>query len=84
MKVPILSFLVACLCTPSAALSHFQEILPSEDVLVDGGPVTLDLVFTHPMDRGPVMDMAKPEKFGVKRGGTLTDLTDRLQENEVE
>ncbi|HEY6629943.1 MAG TPA: DUF4198 domain-containing protein, partial [Rhizobiaceae bacterium] len=47
-------------------------------------PVTLDLVFTHPMDRGPVMDMAKPEKFGVKRGGTLTDLTDRLQENEVE
>jgi len=84
MKAQVLSFLVACPCMPGTALAHFQQILPSEDVLVDGGQVTLDLAFTHPMDRGPAMDMAKPKKFGVKRGGTFTDLTDRLQEHEVD
>ena len=67
----------------SAAYGHFQEILPSDDVATDGGAVTLDLVFTHPMDGGPTMDMAKPERFGVKRGGEVTDLTNSLEERRI-
>ena len=35
-----------------AASAHFQEIIPSADVLPEGGPVTLDLVFTHPFEGG--------------------------------
>ena len=67
----------------SAAAAHFQTLIPSNDVPVEGGEVTLDLVFTHPMDRGPTMDMAKPRRFAVKRGNTITDLTSRLEERSV-
>ncbi len=52
----------------TAACAHFQRTHSSEDVVTEGGPVTLDLIFTHPMDRGPTMDMEKPKRFGVKRG----------------
>lgn len=61
------------------ASAHFQEILPSADVLPEGGPVTLDLVFTHPMEGGPVMEMKKPEVFGVLEHGKVSDLTATLQ-----
>lgn len=64
------------------AQAHFQEILPSADVLPEGGPITLDLVFTHPMDRGPTMEMVKPERFGMVRGGVATDLMPTLVERD--
>lgn len=63
---------------PGAA--HFQQILPSADVLPEGGTVTLDLVFTHPVEGGPVMPMARPAAAGVVFGGTQTDLTGALTE----
>lgn len=75
---------VCVFCLSSAAVAHFQELIPSDDVVADGGPVTLDLVFTHPMDGGPTMDMEKPQRFGVKRGDTVTDLTDRLEERKID
>ena len=66
------------------ALAHFQEIVPSADVLPDGGEVRLDLVFTHPMERGPVMEMARPQRVGVRRAGVTTDLTAALIETPVD
>lgn len=60
------------------ARAHFQQILPGADVLPEGGDVTLDLVFTHPFDRGPVMEMARPVRVGVLAGGAATDLTAAL------
>lgn len=60
------------------ALAHFQEILPSADVLPEGGPVELSLVFTHPMSGGPTMEMARPVRFGMKRGGEVVDLAGTL------
>lgn len=58
------------------ARAHFQELLPSTDTVVDQAQakVTLDLVFTHPMERGPVMQMARPARFGVKSGDAVEDL----------
>ncbi len=76
------AFALICFCSDASA--HFQTLIPSEDVAVEGGEVTLDLVFTHPMDRGPTMDMAKPRRFAVKRGKTVTDLTSRLEERTVD
>lgn len=70
--------LVTGLATPAAA--HFQEILPSADVLPEGGAVSLDLVFTHPFDAGPVMEMPRPVEVGVLTAGTRTVLTDSLTE----
>lgn len=72
----------AFLATP--ALAHFQEIVPSADVLPEGGKVTVDLVFTHPVEGGPVMEMKKPAKVGVLAGGKTTDLMDRLAEKPVD
>lgn len=60
--------------------AHFQELIPSADVLPEGGDVTLSLVFTHPFDRGPAMEMQRPARFGMLRGGVTTDLSASLTE----
>ncbi|KAA5601815.1 DUF4198 domain-containing protein [Blastochloris sulfoviridis] len=66
------------------AFAHFQEILPSADVLPDGGKVTVDLVFTHPMERGPVMEMAKPKRVGVAAEGKTVDLLAALRATKID
>jgi len=76
---------LACL-TASAmpAMAHFQEIIPSADVLPEGGEVTLDLIFTHPFEGGPVMEMKKPVKMGVLKAGETVDLLPDLVESPVD
>ncbi|TCK31430.1 cobalt/nickel transport protein [Ancylobacter aquaticus] len=66
------------------ALAHFQEIIPSADVLPEGGAVSVDMVFTHPVEGGPVMEMKKPAKMGVLMGGKATDLLGQLTEKPVD
>jgi ABC-type Co2+ transport system, periplasmic component len=60
--------------------AHFQEILPSQDVLPDGGSITVELIFTHPVDGAPIMDMKRPAQLGVLKDGEITDLLDTLVE----
>lgn len=74
----VIAALAGALAGPAAA--HFQEIIPSADVLPEGGAVTLDMVFTHPFEGGPVMNMAPPVAMGVLQGGEKTDLTGALTE----
>lgn len=70
----------------TAANAHFQLLLPSTPALTieAGRTITLDLVFTHPMERGPVMDMGTPEEFGVMVRGEKTDLRESLSARTVE
>ena len=68
----------------SSAQAHFQEILPSADVLPQGGEVAFDLIFTHPMERGPVMEMARPMRVGMRIGGATVDLTAAVAAKPVE
>ncbi|MGE4373936.1 MAG: DUF4198 domain-containing protein [Xanthobacter sp.] len=70
------------LCSAPAA-AHFQEIIPSADVLPEGGKVTLDMIFTHPMEGGPVMEMKKPARVGVLIDGKPTSLLGDLVEKPV-
>lgn len=77
---PLRALIALSLLSAAPAQAHFQEILPSADVLPEGGPVTLDLVFTHPVEMGPVMEMARPVAVGVLAGGVETDLTPTLTE----
>lgn len=79
LAVPALLVLAA-----APAYAHFQEIIPSADVLSDGGEVKLDLVFTHPMERGPVMEMARPKRVGVLYQDKTTDLAAALAEKKVD
>ncbi|MDO8606041.1 MAG: DUF4198 domain-containing protein [Phaeospirillum sp.] len=69
------------LLASSPAVAHFLELIPSADILPEQGDrtVRLDLAFTHPMERGPVMTMAPPTHFGVLAGGKVKDLTATLK-----
>lgn len=62
------------------AHAHFQEVIPSQSSVTQDGPrdVTVDLCFTHPMAGGPVMEMAKPVRFGVMVRGQQIDLLESL------
>ena len=66
------------------ALAHFQEIIPSADVLPDGGGVTVDMIFTHPFERGPTMEMKRPVRAGVLKDGRKVDLTSSLTQKTVD
>lgn len=65
------------------ALAHFQEIIPSADVLPEGGSVTVDMIFTHPFEGGPVMEMKRPVAVGVLSNGKRTDLSGAITEKPV-
>lgn len=65
---------------PSIAHAHFQELLPTIDIVADSGDhsVKLRAVFTHPMEGGPTMDMGAPVRFGVLDDGKKVDLKSSL------
>ncbi|BCU06600.1 DUF4198 domain-containing protein [Allochromatium tepidum] len=70
------------------AQAHFQELIPSMDLVTDpsASEITLDLTFTHPMERGPAMAMGRPVQFGVLtpagREDLLASLTPRTQDDQ--
>lgn len=63
-----------------SAQAHFQELIPSTDLVTEprDSEITLDLTFTHPMERGPAMAMAQPVRFGVLTPAGREDLRARL------
>ena len=68
------------------AAAHFQVLLPSTDIVEDqdARTVDLDLRFTHPMEQGPTMNMARPRQIAVLVGGKRIDLADRLKPRKVD
>src|SRR4051812_4403634 len=76
---PLMAGLLATFLTAVPAFAHFQEILPSADVLPEGGQVTIDLLFTHPMEGGPVMEMKRPKRIGALIDGKTIDLSSSLK-----
>jgi len=75
---------VLALAFAGAAHAHFQQILPSNDTPQAGETVTLELVFTHPMEGGPVMEMKKPRRFGAMIEGAFVDLSALLKAGQRE
>lgn len=72
--------LAALVLLAAPAQAHFLQLIPSSDVLPEGGAVDLALTFTHPFDGGPVMQMDRPVRFGMIRGGAAVDLLPALTE----
>jgi cobalt/nickel transport protein len=68
------------------AQAHFQVLIPSTDVFsaADGHVVNLEMLFTHPMEQGPVMAMGRPRQFGVLVGGMKHDLAGQLRTRQVD
>ena len=63
-----------------AAHAHFQVLIPSTDIVTAERPKTVnfDILFTHPMEQGPVMNMGQPKQFGVMARGEKKDLLSTL------
>lgn len=74
------------LLAPLAAQAHFQELIPSTEIVDQntGSELTLSLKFTHPMEQGPVMAMGEPAAFGVLRADDRDSLLDDLKAVEVD
>ena len=88
-RLPLILFLTAIGLTSFAdrAAAHFQVLLPATDIVEDQDlrTVDLDLRFTHPMEQGPTMNMARPRQFAVLVGGKKRiDLADRLKPRKVD
>ncbi len=62
------------------ANAHFQLILPQTDIVENiSRPYRFEIMFTHPMSDGPVMEMGKPTQFGVMTDGKKHDLLKQLK-----
>lgn len=68
------------------AWAHFQVLLPQDDVIGSAGARTVDLtiLFTHPMEPGPIMEMGPPRQFGVLAHGQRRDLKERLHAKKID
>ena len=78
---------VAAFCSwPTEATAHFLVLIPSSDIVTAAGSrtVRLEVVFTHPMERGPAMEMGMPRQFGVLAGGRKQDLRSALVAKKVD
>ena len=84
-RAGLFAALMVCLWADEAR-PHFQMLIPSCDVVSAGDSRTVDfeLVFTHPMEQGPVMEMAMPRRFGMLVGGKKADLLDTLRAKKVD
>lgn len=67
--------------TYSSAYAHFLEIIPDSDIVEspEHNPLSLSVRFTHPMEQGPVMDMAQPKAFDVVTSDQRVNLLSNLK-----
>jgi cobalt/nickel transport protein len=74
------------LLTGHEAAAHFLVLLPSTDIVGDGDSrtVDLDLRFTHPMEQGPTMNMARPRQIEAVVNGKRIDLSGRLKSRTID
>lgn len=89
VRLPLILLLagIGLIFLADRAVAHFQVLLPSTDIVEDQDTRTidLDLRFTHPMEQGPTMNMARPKRFAVLVGGAKRiDLAGRLQPRKVD
>jgi cobalt/nickel transport protein len=86
MKTFSFVFFFVILLTAPNSQAHFQVIMPSTDIVTAEADKTveLDVMFTHPMDWGPIMNMAAPVQFGVFFQGKKYDLKSSLKEKKIE
>lgn len=77
MRLLAAALLVLTLSSP--ALAHFQMIYTPESARDKGGDLNLKIVFTHPFEGGPSMDMGQPLEFFMVHKEEKTDLLGNLK-----
>ncbi len=66
-----------------SAMAHFQVLLSENDYCENPAELKLKLIFTHPMEGGPLMDMAEPKQFFVISEGKRIDLLKSLKTEKI-
>ena len=81
----VLSLLLLLSLFSPRVQAHFQLLIPSDDIVAtDESPlIELKMIFTHPVEGGPHMDMGHPQLFGVMVRGKRQDLSSSLQEMKI-
>lgn len=82
MKKFMLHFIL--LLISHSAKAHFQVLLPSSDIVNDPQMITLTILFTYPMEQGPLMNMDLPKQFGVMVQSKKKNLLQTLQAKKQE
>lgn len=72
------ALLAGLLALPSAGSAHFLLEYTVDTIIDRPGDVPVKLLFWHPFDNGPVMELARPREFFVVHRGKRTDLRDTL------
>jgi len=84
----LLAVLIPAVClflAASDAEAHFLVLRPTGDVIGGGTrSVDLEILFTHPMEQGPIMELARPERFGMLAGGRQHDLAGQLRPRKID
>jgi cobalt/nickel transport protein len=80
-----LVLLIVCAIS-QPVLAHFQVLIPSTDIVTAEGSrsAELNIIFTHPMEQGPIMNMEMPTQFGVLVMEKQKDLKDTLELKEID
>jgi cobalt/nickel transport protein len=83
---PIRISLAMALMSAAGAHAHFQELIPSTDIVnaETGNALTLQMRFTHPMEQGPLMTMGEPVQVGVLSPNGREDLKSGLEAADVD
>jgi len=84
MKKGFMLIVLIILCFSESAFAHFQYLIPSDEMVMQGESRTLriDLIFGHPFE-GEYLQMEKPEMFQVRFRGEDTNLLSTVREHKV-
>jgi cobalt/nickel transport protein len=84
MKKGFMLLVLIILCFSESAFAHFQYLIPSDEMVMQGESRTLriDLIFGHPFE-GEYLQMEKPEMFQVRLRGEDTNLLSTVREHKV-
>lgn len=84
-KLLSVALLLCVFCFVSESYSHFQYLLPSDDIVTTGEStnIVLEVVFGHPF-LGQFMNMERPLRFGVAVRGETVSLLDALKPLQIE
>lgn len=65
--------------------AHFQVLVPNTDVVGNGNKtLSFNMLFTHPFEQGPVMEMKKPLALDVYLNGKKTSLLSSAKSKKID
>lgn len=81
----ILLLTLVLLMLMSTANAHFQTLIPEQFIVsdADSANINIEMAFTHSMERGPLINMGEPVRFGVRTPGGESLLLDALRPSSV-